>query len=207
MAGVVYGIDVDAGDSDSLADPQLRLLDRAGWGLLTIVDSERCRDPREVWTAPADGSYTLVLRDLAGGSRGGPSAYYRLSLTPVQPELRLVAKEPTEVVKPGASADLELTVYQSWQPEEVTVRVEGLPAGVTAEPVKVPAAAKRRNTNQVKLVLKAAADAMPGSGIVRVIATTPGGLSTEATWMLTGDGGVSLGTGASSKLVVLVPVP
>jgi hypothetical protein len=42
---------------------------------------------------------------------------------------------------------------------------------------------------------------------VRVIASTPGGLSAEAVWMLTGDGGVSLGTGASSKLVVLVPAP
>jgi len=45
--------------------------------------------------------------------------------------------------------------------------------------------------------------------VVRIVATTAGSspLTAEAAWMLTGDGGVSLGTGSSGKLVVLVPTP
>jgi hypothetical protein len=208
-AGEVLEIRVQARELDSLADPRFRLLDAAGKELLSADDAERSRDPREVWTAPADGIYTLVLEDIAGGSRGGPSSYYRLSIGPVQPELSVVAQEPTVTIKPGAKAEWTLTVYQWYQPEEVTLRVEGLPKGVTAEAVKVAPLRQRSGGTQAKIVLTAAPDAPPGFGTVRIMASTGGNapLAVDAVWMLTGDGGVPLGTGSTSKLVVLVPAP
>jgi hypothetical protein len=144
---------------------------------------------------------------VAGESRGGPSSYYRLTLGPVTPSTVIVAQAPAAVVKPGAKVEWSLTVYQWYQPRELTVQVEGLPKGVTAEPVKIAARPRYPDTLQIKLVLAAAADAPPGSAVVRIVATAPDAPSVEATWMLTGDGGVGFGTGATGKLVVLVPTP
>ncbi|HEU4754227.1 MAG TPA: PPC domain-containing protein, partial [Armatimonadota bacterium] len=205
--GEVLRIAVAARELDSLADPQITLRDASGKALLSEDDAERTRDARTVWTVPEDGVYTLVVSDLAGGSRGGPSSYYRLSIAPVQPELTVVAGQPMLLVKPGEKAEWTVTLYQSWQPQEITLRVEGLPAGVTAEPVRVPPLARRTEPSRAKLVLTAAPDAQPAFSQVRIVATTGGETprTLTAVWMLTGDGGVPLGTGSTSALVVLVP--
>jgi hypothetical protein len=202
-------IEVEARERDSLADPRFKLLDAAGKTLLEVDDADRSRDPAAVWTAPADGSYTLVVQDLAGGSRGGPGSYYRVSIGPAEPQLSLAAAQPTLLVKPGAKAEWSFTLFQSYQPEEVTLTVEGLPPGVTAEPVKVAALPRRNGSTPVKVVLTAAPDAKPGFAPVRVIATTGGATprTAPAAWMLTGDGGVSLGVPGTSRLLALVPAP
>lgn len=172
-------------------------------------DAPTSRDPRLLWTAPADGSYRLTVRDLAGAGRGGPQFYYRLSVAPLEPELRLTAAQPTALVRPGAKVELTVSVFQAFQPGAVTVRVEGLPKGVTAEPVSVKPSPDRAQTMQAKLVLTAAADAAPGFAPVRVIAAAGGAspLEAEARWMMTGDGGWGYGTGSTGMLVVLVTPP
>jgi hypothetical protein len=201
-------LDVTARELDSLADPVLILRDSAGKTLLTVDDAGRGRDPEAVWTAPADGTYTVLLRDLAGVSRGGPSSFYRLLMAPARPELRLVAREATVTLKPGAKAELPLTLYQSYQPGEVTIRVEGLPAGVSADPVTVPASPARQTTTQSKVVLTAAANAAPGHAVIRVLASASSvPAPAVALWERTGDGGSSLGTGTTGQLLVLVTPP
>ena len=202
-------IDVDARELGSLADPQFVLLDAAGKMVLSVDDAEGSRDPKAVWTVPADGTYTVVLRDLAGASRGGPSSYYRLSIGAAKPEISLLAKEPALVLKPGAKAEWNVVVYQAFQPQPLTLRVEGLPSGVTAEPAKVnPHPATYTNQTQVKITLTAAAGAAPGSTPVRIVAVGADGAPVaEAVWMLTGDGNQPLGSGSTHQLLVLVPTP
>lgn len=208
-AGETLRIEVESRDLESLADPQFTLLDPSGKSVLSVDDAERSRDPRAFWTVPKDGTYTLILQDLAGGSRGGLSSYYRLVIAPAEPELSVAARDSTLVVKPGEKAEWNLTVYQAYQPEEITLRIEGLPEGVTAEPVRVAPLARRSGQAQAKLVLTAAAGAKPAFGVVRIVAETGGKAprTVDAAWMLTGDGGVPLGTGSTGKLVVLLPAP
>jgi hypothetical protein len=203
----VLSLRVEARELDSYADVTLRLQDPAGKTVLSEDDEQASRDPRAFWTCPADGTYTVVLRDI--GSRGGPAHFYRLHAAVATPQLRVIAREAAFVVKPGAKLDLPVTVFQAYQPGEISLSVEGLPAGVTAEVVKVNASPNRENQQQTKLVLTAAADAKPGYAAVRVIATTAGDrpLIAIATWALTGDGGWRYGTGFTERLVVLVPAP
>jgi hypothetical protein len=207
--GQTLRLDVEARDLDSFADPVLSILSAEGKFLERSDDAEASRDPRLIWTAPADGAYTLALKDIAGEARGGPEFYYRLTLEDVTPELRLTARDATVSIKPGAKAELNVAVYQSYQAGEVTLTVEGLPPGVTVEPVKVPASPKRTNTTQAKIVLTAAADAKPGFAPVRVVGTAAGDapLRAEALWRITGDGGWSYGTGAATRILVLIPAP
>jgi hypothetical protein len=205
----LISVDVAAREWDSWSDPVLQIRDSAGKTLVNVDDPDRGRDPRVVWTAPADGAYTLVLRDLAGGSRGGPESFYQVRIGAAEPELRLTAAEPTVTIKPGAKADFSLTLFQSYQPGEVAVSVEGLPKGVTAEPVKVAAFAKREGNSTVKLTFVAAADAVPGGTPIRIVAKAAGDhpLQAAALWQRTGDGGTSLGTGFTDQLLALVPAP
>jgi len=56
------------------------------------------RDPALRFTAPADGTYRIVVRDLNGGSSAEPGNVYRLVLRPARPDFRLLAmlKSPFE---------------------------------------------------------------------------------------------------------------
>jgi len=198
--------DIEARELDSYADVTLRVRDASGKELVSEDDLQNSRDPRVVWTAPADGAYTLELRDLAGNTRGGPSLFYRFHVAIAQSELRVIAREVAVSVKPGAKAEIPLTVYQSCLTGDITLRAEGLPAGITAETVTVKARPNRSEQTQTKLVLTAAADAKPGYALVRVLATSSG-LRAAATWALTGDGGWTYGTGTTDRLVVLIPAP
>jgi len=202
-------ITVEARDLDSYADVTVRILDTSGKTLISEDDMRTSRDPQLTWTARMDGDYSIEVRDLAGGSRGGPTSFYRLHVTTVQPRLEVVAREAVVTVKPGAKVDLPVTVFQLYQPGEVTLQVEGLPAGLKAEPVKVKPSPDRENSSQTRLVVTADAGAAPGFAMVRVIATTAGErpLTAVATWALTGDGGWTYGTGKTDRFVVLVPTP
>lgn len=202
-------IDVTAREWSSFADPVLTLRDSSGKTIQNVDDSDRTRDPRMVWTVPANGIYTVVLRDLAGSSRGGPSSFYQLRILPSEPQLSLTTEEPTATLKPGGKVELTVRVTQSYQPGEVTVQVEGLPKGVTVEPLKTPAMPTRDGSAQVKLVFNAAADAPLGSAPIRIVARTAGEkpLSATATWQRTGDGGTPLGSGSTPLLLVHVAAP
>jgi hypothetical protein len=205
----VLVVDVEARELESYADVILRVRDATGKELVSEDDLQNSRDPHIVWTAPADGDYVIELCDLAGNSRGGPSLFYRLHVAVAQPELRVIAREVTFPVKPSAKVEVPVTVYQTCLSGEITLRVEGLPAGVTAEPVPVKAIPNRSNQTQTKLVLTAAAEAKPGYALVRIVATSSGAipLTAPATWALTGDGGWTYGTGSTDRLVVLIPTP
>src|SRR5688572_14309276 len=115
-------IEVRARSLDSAADPVLTLLDSTATTLATVDDAGGgggrgrrrggggSRDPSLLWTAPADGTYTLVLRDVAGGSRGGPDFYYRLTVAPPQPALSLTIPSAHLVLKPGEKLELAVTI-------------------------------------------------------------------------------------------------
>lgn len=128
-------------------------------------------DPVYRFTAPADGTYRVLVRDLYFSSRGDPRFTYRLAIRPEQPDFRLVAmpkftgaqpnanqNQPvlwSSLLRKGGTTLVELMVFRrDGFNGEITVTAEGLPQGVSAQPVVIGS-----GENKASLVLTAAADA------------------------------------------------
>lgn len=207
-AGERLRLDVDAREIGSFADAILVVKDAAGKVLSTADDADGTRDPRLLWTAPADGTYQIVLRDVASGSRGGPEFFYRLTVAPPAPELRATTADPTLVLKPGQKLEVSVKVNGAELTEPVVVSAEGLPAGVTAPPVTTGEARRRSGASEAKLTLTAAVGTTPGCSLIRLTAKS-GGLSVpvQATWVLSTDRSGTLAQGSTTSLALLIPAP
>lgn len=219
-AGQVIELDVDARELVSLADPIMLLQDAAGKTLATVDDADGTRDPRLVWTAPADGNYTVVLRDVASGSRGGSGYFYRLTLEPPHTALRVTIADPTLILKPGGKLDVAVTVALPRRDDDLDLQVEGLPAGVTATmggmgTAPAPAAGgrgrRRPSGPTVTLTLTASADAKPGYTPIRILATSSGSSAQTAvvkgSWELAKDRSGTLVNGSTEGLLLFIPAP
>lgn len=154
---------VEAFDLGFALDPLLVVKTAEGKVLKELDDQSRSqRDPTTTVTAPADGSLLIQVRDTH--RFGGPRHAYRMSVTRESPDFRLVAASQTVAVDAGKEVELTINIERTagWK-EEIQCAVVGLPAGVTAELLKLDAKAKSG-----KLKIKAAADAKPFSGSIRV---------------------------------------
>ncbi|MCY3005341.1 MAG: serine protease [Planctomycetota bacterium] len=127
------------------------------------------------------GHYRLVLSDLFGGTRKDPRNVYRLVVRPSQPDFSVVAwglhmelrnGDRNALSKPlalraGSTVALEVvTVRRDGFDGEIGLTVEGLPAGVTAQGLRIPAG-KMRGV----LLLSAAQDAPQGISNAVITAT------------------------------------
>jgi hypothetical protein len=117
-------------------DAMLAVLDDAGKVLAEADDSGRQeRDPRIDFTAPEEGRYRVVTRDLAG--RGGPRIAYRLTIEPQTPDYSLSLAADSFVLEKDKPLEIEVTVAAQYGFRDgIEIHAIGLPAGVTAEPVK-----------------------------------------------------------------------
>jgi hypothetical protein len=111
-------------------------------------------DPVYHFVAPADGSYRVMVTDLAGTERSDPRFVYRLSIRSPRPDFRLVAVPRF----PPNNAEIGKVVPTVWNPSphrggadlieivalrrdgfdgEIGVTATGLPPGVTAPPITI----------------------------------------------------------------------
>lgn len=135
-------------------------------------------DPTVTFKPPADGTYRLLVRELAADSRAGidrawvlearrPAPGFRLLVPLAQPE-RLDPKKifravPTLQVGGRVTVDV-LVVRLDGFAGEVVLEPQGLPAGVTASATVVPG-----NANRGAIVLTAADTTQPFTGSFRVL--------------------------------------
>jgi hypothetical protein len=134
-------------------DPVLRILDAGGKILVESDDTGgNDRDLERSFTAPADGVYRLVVRDLNG--RGGPRFAYLLSVLEPRPDFALSLASDRFDLTPGKVTKVAVAVQRKdGQAEPIEIVAEGLPAGITARPVtSKPGDASARS---VDLVLSA----------------------------------------------------
>jgi hypothetical protein len=125
--------------------------------------------------------YRLVLSDLFGGTRKDPRNIYRLLVRPAQPDFAVVAwglhmelrnGDRNALSKPlalraGSTVALEVvTVRRDGFDGQIELNIEGLPPGVTAHGLRIPAG-KMRGV----LLLTAAQDAPQGLSNATVMAT------------------------------------
>jgi len=196
-AGSVYYIEVFADRNGSSSDPffvldQVIKNDKGKEQLKRITEQDdntkdvvasvfdaRTDDPVYRFAVPADGTYRIALRDRYFESRGGPQFVYRLAIRKPRPDFRLVAL-PVAPVAPGTKTgagtwamglrrgdNLPLQLFafrRDGFAGTIDVSVTGLPVGVTCQGASIGT-----GQNSATMILSAAEDAPPWSGIVQVI--------------------------------------
>lgn len=151
-------------------DAEIALYDAKG-GLMQVDDDARGRDCR-IERDLGPGEYAVAVRDV--DDRGGPAFAYRLSLTPLRPNFRLIATPDAPKIERGGTVSLTVRVERvEGFAEEVVVTITGLPPGVTAAPLTIP-----KDKPDGPLTLTAAAEAPLGPVRIEVIGSGKAGETT-----------------------------
>ncbi len=174
---------VEARALGSPLDPVLRVTDPAGKTQAEVDDTgQGDRDPELSFTPPSDGCFRLSVRDLH--NQGGDRYVYRLTAAITEPDYQLALAADRFTLTPGKPLSLPVTIEpKNGFSNDVEVRVEGLPEGVTAEmaptgaqPAQpVPAKGKSRrnsgrtNAKSVTLTLTAKEGTGPASVPIRIV--------------------------------------
>ncbi len=135
-------------------------------------------DPAVLFTAPADGKFRVLVRDLYASAQGDPRFYYRLEIRVPKPDFRVMAFSmeafPADAkinlsnctLRRGGSERLRIVAYRrEGYDGSIRIEPEGLPPGVTARPAIIPA-----EGTSADLILRAATDAPAFAGQVRLTA-------------------------------------
>jgi hypothetical protein len=168
-AGEQFTFTVRASVHQSKLDSILRILDAKGQPLMENDDSNDGRlsaDSRiESWTAPANGRYTVEIRD--AHLRGGPEFVYFLKMTRSAPYFTLKLDTDKTLLAPGiASVIYARVTRKEGFTGDVQLSIDGLPPGVTATCGRILATGL-----DGCIILRAAANAPRGAANVRVIGT------------------------------------
>lgn len=134
-------------------------------------------DPGILFSAPEDGKYRVIVRDLYGGGYEDPRFMYRLVIRPARPDFRLVAFPveafPAEnrlnpsacVIRRGGVERVRVVaVRREGFAGSIRIEAEQLPKGLSARPVVIPP-----ESTSAELILRAEADAPGFWGSVRVV--------------------------------------
>ncbi|HVX09679.1 MAG TPA: hypothetical protein VHC22_00620 [Pirellulales bacterium] len=136
-------------------------------------------DPSFRFTAPDTGTYRILVRDLYSSSRGDPRFVYRLAVRSEHPDFRLVALPKFPGAQPnqqqslvwspnlhkGGSDEIRIVAFRrDGFDAEIVVSAEGLPGGVTAQPVTIGP-----GRSSASLVLMAADGATPTVAPFRLV--------------------------------------
>jgi hypothetical protein len=140
--GQVYDLDLRAARLGSHLQGVVSVSDAAGKELARAdAVASGQPDPSLRFTAPADGTFLVRIAERFRG-RGGPAFAYRLRIAPPSPQrdFRLHLAADTVTLGRGAQAKLKVAAERfGGFADPIALTVEGLPPGVTAAPVTVPA--------------------------------------------------------------------
>ena len=166
--GQKLDFDVDSRVLGHLLDPIIRIRSADQKVLVESDDSARKEyDPELKFTLPADGEYTIGIRDVF--RLGGWRFAYRLFCRELKPAASLSVKADTFQLTADKPLEIPVTIARvEGYAEEISVGLQGLPEGVTCEPIV--STAKGDTSKEVKLVLKTDR-AEPISGAFRVVGT------------------------------------
>ena len=144
--GDLFSVEIAARRHDSQLDSVLRILDATGKALVENDDLKKYKhnfadSQIDSWTAPADGRFTLEIRDLH--LRGGERFVYFVRLTRAKPHFELYLDSDKTQLTPGTSGVLFANVVRkNGFDRDVRLEVEGLPPGVQASCGVIPAGAR-----------------------------------------------------------------
>jgi hypothetical protein len=134
----------------------------------------RNQDPaRFRFVVPADGRFQLLVGSREASVQAGPREYYRVRITPEEPDFRLIVMPQNSmapdacVVRRGSCQYFTVFIWRldGWN-GDITLNAVGLPQGVTCPPQHVGPTVR-----QATLVVAADADAEPWAGPIEVNGT------------------------------------
>lgn len=131
----------------------------------------RTTDPFYLFTAPADGTYRVLLRDGHSSVKSDPRLIYRLAIRKPEPDFRVVAVPGHScgslLLRRGGRQVVRVHVFrQDGYDGEIRVSASGLPEGVTSEPIIIGS-----GNEMGTLILTATDDAVPSTSRLQVTAT------------------------------------
>lgn len=143
-------------------DCVLEVLDANGKLLKESDDYLQSKDSKFYWNAAADGQFFLSIRDLHG--RGGERFLYHLNAERSGPDFELSGEYYYAQLAPGTNMMwfAKLNRINAFK-GPVEIIVEGLPKGVTAEPLTIP-----EGMIHGAIILKCSSDAKINASLVRV---------------------------------------
>lgn len=164
VRGHTYRFEVQSHRHALPTDSVLELYDAQGKLLAEADDltALHTKDSLLVWTAPADGTYYVALRDLHG--RGGPEFVYHLQVEEQQPDFELFGEYYYAFLAPGTRMIWFARLQrQGGFRGPVAIEVENLPQGVTYTPVTIP-----EGMDHCAIILSADPSAPIDAALVRV---------------------------------------
>lgn len=145
-------------------DSQLDVMTPVG-KILASNDDFVGKDAGLVFTPPADGDYVVRIRDL--NNKGGDGFAYFLEADFAAPDFTLKCDPSKAMIGPGSrTAWFAQVTRANGFAGPVKVEVQGLPAGMAASPLTIPA-----NMTQGVIVISASDDAKVDATAVRVVGT------------------------------------
>lgn len=165
-----------------LGSPLLGVIEvRDGAGKVLGSSEAAASDPSLKFTTPADGDFTITVRDKFS-LRGGPSFAYRLRVDRASSDFTLQASLASLTIPRNGQAKLQIIANKrSGLNAPIKLTVEGLPAGVTL--AKETAIAP--NQANADIVLKADAAAKIDSFLLKITGTA--GTTTRTAKIIVGE--------------------
>ncbi len=191
-------IDVAAAELGFATDTVLTVSNDKDAVLKTVDDDRGTPDPSLLFTATADGDYTVTLKERA--ARGRADLIYRITFAEPEPDLQISVKTSEYAMESGAELEIPVTITkQDGFAEEFELTATGLPTGVTVETqqlaAKSPAAVKLKfvaaknlpfPASTIRIVARSTLNGKPIERIAQAAVTMfPGAkpLHTEQLWL------------------------
>jgi hypothetical protein len=131
-----YEFRITSARTGSPLDAWLKIENKDGKELARNDDAAASRDPQLIWTAPADGAFTVAIGDLT--HHGGADFTYRLALAEALPELTASTTNHSIVVAPGKTTEMKVAVKRvNGFKAKLQLAAKNLPEGVSAPEVEV----------------------------------------------------------------------
>jgi len=144
-------------------DAVLKIEDATGKVLGEDDDGGGAPDARLVWTAPADGSYVASVSDRF--HRGGDEFVYRLIIAPPIPDFKVGVASNIFSFEPGKTNEAKLDITRlNDHTNALRIAFETLPAGITVQPMEVPA-----KSGEVKVTFVSDSDIQPTNQPLRIL--------------------------------------
>ena len=164
--GDVWNLTAEARRFGSPLDLSLAVADATGKELIRNDDLPGTTDAGLAFTLPADGTFTVIVSDLAGKA-GTRAAVYRLTAQKVVSDFALTTVARLNVPLGGTADFVVKVVRKGGMKESIALTVSGLPEGVTVPPsLVIPATAA-----ELKITLTGAETAPAMAALVSVTGT------------------------------------
>jgi hypothetical protein len=158
-----YRFEIDSHRRGLPLDSLIEIYDAKGKKVAEGDDAPFTKDAQLYFKAPETGTYTVEVRDLHG--RGGPEFVYHLCAEPSGPDFELLGEWYYAMLGPGTNMLWFARINRlNGFDGPVSLEVNGLPEGVTATPVSIPA-----GSSHCGVILSAAKDAKIGATLVHVV--------------------------------------